>query len=255
MRRFLAYLLILIFTAAGVSYAGQDTLTQVSTIDALMTGIYDGETTLGALKKKGDFGLGTFNSLDGEMVLLDGEFYRINGQGAVERPDMTTKTPFAAVTFFEADRTILLDGGVDFSRFASETDRALPTPNMFYAIKITGSFRSVRTRSVPAQGKPYKPLKEVVKRQPLFTLTNVKGTIVGFRCPPYVKGVNVPGYHLHFIAADRSAGGHVLDFTAEKATLEIDDTTEFTLIIPSDQGFYRADLTPDREKELKAVEK
>ncbi|HEY3276561.1 MAG TPA: acetolactate decarboxylase [Syntrophorhabdaceae bacterium] len=255
MRRFIVYVLVLVFTATGLSYAGQDTLTQISTIDALMTGIYDGETTLGALKGKGDFGVGTYNSLDGEMVLVDGEFYRINGRGAVERPGMETKTPFAAVTYFEADRTVILDKDMDFAGVANVADRMLPTLNMFYAIKISGVFRIVKTRSVPAQEKPYKPLKEVVKTQPLFTLKNVKGTIVGFRCPPYVKGVNVPGYHLHFITADRSAGGHVLDFAVEKATLEIDDTTEFTLIIPSDRDFYQADLTPDREKDLKAVEK
>jgi acetolactate decarboxylase len=255
MRQLYALFLGLTVAIAGVAYAGQDTLTQISTIDALMTGIYDGETTLQLLKEKGDFGLGTFNSLDGEMVLLDGEFFRVNGRGAVERPDMKTKTPFAAVTFFEADRSAPLAAGLDFQRFVAATDTMLPTPNVFYAIKIVGTFRIVKTRSVPAQVKPYKPLAEVVKTQPVFTLKDAQGTIVGFRCPSYVKGVNVPGYHLHFLNADRTRGGHVLDFSVEKARVEIDDTGEFTVILPSDKAFYGADLTPDREKEVKAVEK
>jgi len=249
------FFLATILSVTGVSYAGQDTLTQISTIDALMSGIYDGETTLQALKEKGDFGLGTFNTLDGEMVLLGGEFFRINGKGAVERPDLKTKTPFAAVTFFEADRIVPLKKGLDFKALVAATDKMLPTANMFYAIRITGSFSVVKTRSVPAQQKPYRPLSEVVKTQPVFTLNNVRGEIVGFRCPPYVKGVNVPGYHLHFITADRSAGGHVLDFSVDTAVLEVDDTSEFTVVIPSDKAFLEADLTPDREKELKAVEK
>jgi acetolactate decarboxylase len=241
--------------AAGAAHAGRDTLTQISTIDALMEGIYDGETTLESLKKSGDFGLGTFNGLNGEMVFLDGVFYRITARGTVELPDIGTKTPFAAVTFFEPDRTIPLEAGLDFLEFAARTDKLLPTLNTFYAVKITGSFSLIRARSVPSQQKPYRLLSEVVKTQPVFDLKNVQGTIVGFRCPPYVKGINVPGYHLHFLSADRSKGGHVLAFSVEKATMEIDDTTEFFMILPSDKAFYEADLTVNREKDLKAVEK
>ncbi len=254
MRRFLILFVIVFAGFTGGVQADSDILTQVSTIDALMTGVYDGETTLAALLKEGDFGSGTFNSLDGEMVLLDGQVYRITGTGRVERPPLTTKVPFAAVTFFEADRKIPLAAGLTMPQFISETDRLLPTPNIFYAIKISGTFESVKTRSVPRQEKPYRPLAEVVKTQPEFNLKNVRGTMVGFRCPPYVKGINVPGYHLHFITADRKAGGHVLDFKAQKAIVEIDDTNEFFLMLPSDSPFYKADLALDREKELSAAE-
>lgn len=249
--------MILLIMAPGAAHAagGRDVLFQVSTIDALLTGIYDGETTLESLREKGDFGLGTFNNLDGEMLLLDGQFYRITAAGTVERPGPGTKTPFAAVTFFDADRTVPLEKGLDLQQFVAKTDKLLPTPNVFYAIKITGTFEMVRARSVARQAKPYRPLDEVVKSQGLFTLGKAEGTIVGFRCPPYVKGVSVPGYHLHFITTDRKAGGHVLDFRVDKAVLEVDDTSEFDLILPSDRAFYDADLTPDRGQALKAVEK
>jgi acetolactate decarboxylase len=254
LRRFLFFLVISLMLT-GTLHAGRDTLTQISTIDALMTGVYDGETTLLDLRGKGDFGLGTFNALNGEMILLDGEFYRVTASGAVERPDPATKTPFAAITFFEPDRKASLERGLDFRGMTAKADKMLPTANIFYAVKITGSFQMVRVRSVPAQQKPYIPLNEVVKTQPVFELKNVEGTIVGFRCPPYAKGINVPGYHLHFLTADRKAGGHVLDLRVEQALMEIDDTGEFMLILPPDKSFYGADLTPDREKELKAVEK
>ncbi len=254
MRRYYGLFLIIWLVSLGVVHAESDVLTQVSTIDALMTGIYDGDTPLYALQQKGDFGLGTFNSLDGEMVLLDGQVYRITGSGRVERPPYSTKVPFAAVTFFEADRKIPLSAGLTMSQFMRENDALLPTPNIFYAIKISGSFETVKTRSVPRQEKPYRPLGEVVKTQPQFDLKNVRGTMVGFRCPPYVKGVNVPGYHLHFITADGKAGGHVLDFKVQKAIVEIDDTREFFLVLPSDTAFNRADLSLDREKELSAAE-
>ena len=248
-------ILTISLAATCTAFAGQDTLTQLSTIDALMTGVYDGDTTLASLRERGDFGLGTFNALGGEMILLDGRFYRVAAASSVEQPDSATKTPFAAVTFFEPDLVVPLERGLDFRTLASRTGQLLPTVNVFYAIKITGTFQVVTARSVPSQKKPYKPLSEVVKTQPVFTISDVEGTIVGFHCPPYVKGLNVPGYHLHFLSADRKSGGHVLDFRVEKATMQIDETREFLLILPSDKAFNEADLKADREKELKAVEK
>ena len=88
-----------------------------------------------------------------------------------------------------------------------------PPKTCFYAVMIQGEFSYVKTRSVPAQEKPYPPLAEVTKNQPTFEFTDVTGTMVGFRCPPYVTGINVPGYHLHFLTDDRTAGGHLLEFT------------------------------------------
>jgi acetolactate decarboxylase len=251
---FLVVPLLLGAMAFGCCFAGQGTLTQVSTIDALMTGIYDGETTLAALREKGDFGLGTFNALNGEMILLDGKFYRIRETGRVETPAPAERTPFAAVTFFRSDKKLHLQTGLDLRQFAAVADSLLPTANIFYAIKITGLFQKVRTRSEPAQEKPYRPLEEVLKTQPTFNLESIRGTVVGFRCPPYVKGINVPGYHLHFVASDFGSGGHVLDFVIKDAVLDIAYVHQFSLILPPDRLFYDADLTPDREKELKAVE-
>ena len=255
MKGLLVRILFVFILFIGASCARQGVITQVSTIDALMTGVYDGEMTLADLKQKGDFGLGTFNTLDGEMVVLDGQFYRATAAGAVERPDMNTKTPFAAVTFFKPDRRVSISKGLDFQKVSQQADSRIPTPNIFYAIRITGTFQMVKTRSVPAQEKPYKALSEVVKTQPVFDLKHLEGTIIGFRCPSYVKGVNVPGYHLHFLSADRTSGGHVLDFSIENGTLEMSEIKEFFLMLPSDKAFYNADLSQDRGKELRAVEK
>ncbi len=241
--------------AAIPVFAGEDTITQVSTIDALMTGVYDGPTTLGELRGKGDFGLGTFAALDGEMVLLDGVFYQVTSTGDVRRPGPDTRTPFAAVTFFTADRTVPLAPGTDFKVFAAETQRNFPTRNSFYAVRITGKFRMVKTRSVPAQQKPYRPLTEIVKAQPVFDFADVTGTMAGFWCPSFVKGVNVPGYHLHFLRADGKRGGHVLDFVVDNATMEIDDSRNSPSSSPNDAAFDKANLEPDRTTELKAVEK
>ncbi|MCP4353779.1 MAG: acetolactate decarboxylase [Desulfobacterales bacterium] len=251
---FFAISLFLSISNANV-FAQQDTLTQVSTIDALFSGIYDGETAISELKQYGNFGLGTFNALDGEMLLIDGRFYQINTDGKARQADSNIKTPFAAVTFFETDQTLALLPGVNFDSLKKQMDQVIPTPNLFYAIRIEGVFKAVKARSIPKQSKPYKLPKEIFKTQPIFNYENVEGTMGGFRCPPYVKGINIPGYHFHFLTKDGKAGGHVLEFTIKEAVLKIDHTSVFSMILPQDKAFYDADLTRDKEAELKKVER
>lgn len=258
--RLMKKLLIAFLVLAGTILCGpdtaiaaeRDTLVQVATIDALLGGLYDGVATVGALKGYGDFGIGTFDALDGEMIVLDGQVYRVGADGrAVIVPDEET-TPFAAVTFFAPDREIPVPSGTDLESFPSLVD---PSANLFHAFLLEGRFKAVRTRSVPEQGKPYRPLVEVVKNQPLFDFQDVEGVLVGFYCPPFVKGINVPGYHLHFLTADRSAGGHVLGFTVDQATLKVDTLNRFVLHLPESEAFAGADLQKDREEELERVEK
>jgi len=236
-------------------YAQQDTLTQISTIDALLNGLYDGEITMKQLVQDGDTGIGTFNALDGEMIMLDSTIYQVTADGTVRIPDEKTTTPFAAVTFFDSDLSQKFESGTSYNTFETRLDSLLPTLNLFYAIKLKGVFKQVKTRSVPKQKKPYPPLNEVAKNQPTFDFKNVEGTMVGFRCPTYVKGINVPGYHLHFLTKDKSAGGHVLDFVIENAIAQIDYTSQFLLTLPSERAFFNTDLTVDKSKELDAVEK
>ena len=233
----------------------EEVLFQASTINALLEGVYDGEITYGELKQHGDFGIGTFNGLDGEMIGLDGMFYQVKSDGVAYAVADSMKTPFAAVTFFEADKEVALDQSVDYEQLRHFLDQMLPTQNIFYAIKIEGTFTYIKTRSVPGQHKPYPPLVEVVKHQPTFEFHDVMGTIVGFRCPAYVKGVNVPGYHLHFITEDKKGGGHVLDCRIQDVTIGIDYTSGFYLTLPEASAFYETDLSKEKESELEQVEK
>ncbi|MFO7981820.1 MAG: acetolactate decarboxylase [Desulfuromonadales bacterium] len=248
-------ILLSILAVVGINpalSAERDTLVQVSTIDALLGGLYDGVATVGSLKVRGDFGIGTFDALDGEMVILGGKVYRVRDDGeAVIVPDEET-TPFAAVTFFAPDREISIPQGTDLETFPALVD---PPANLFHAFLVEGRFATVRTRSVPEQQKPYRPLIEVVKNQPTFEFNNVEGTLVGFYCPPFVKGINVPGYHLHFLTRERTAGGHVLDFKVDEAQLSIDTLQRFVLHLPDSREFGTADLSKERKHELEKVEK
>jgi len=245
----------LLVSASATVAAQTDTLTQYSTIDALMTGIYDGQLSIEQLQGYGDFGLGTFNHLDGEMLVLDGHVYQITADGLAQEPDPRVATPFAAVTFFETDRSFPLQPGMDLAGFKTWLDSQLPTRNIFYGVKISGTFKAVQTRSVPRQNKPYLPLKEVAKTQRLFQFENIRGTVVGFRSPQYVKGLSVPGYHLHFLTADKRSGGHVLELVISQAKVEIDDTPVFSVILPNDRAFYTADLSRDQQADVEKIER
>ncbi len=255
-RKALSVLLIcLLFIAFPLTSHGGEVLYQYSTIDALLAGVYDGQLTNGELKKQGNLGLGTFNALDGEMVVLDGRVYQVTVDGKVTLAPDNGKTPFAAVTSFTPKKFVPLKEAANLTELTKLIDQALPTQNIFYALKIEGRFSQVKARSVPRQSRPYPPLAKAVEKQAVFTFTDVEGTMVGFRCPSFVKGVNVPGYHLHFLTKDRTRGGHVLDCAVENLTVQVDPTHNLTLVLPEDPEFYRLDLEKDKSSDLKKVEK
>ncbi|RJQ39597.1 MAG: acetolactate decarboxylase [Dehalococcoidia bacterium] len=241
---------------AGNPVAGRETLAQISTIDAVLSGVYDGIMSYETLKGYGDFGIGTFKALDGEMVAFDGGFYQIKANGKAYPVSGDMETPFASVTFFDTDGEYELSEGIDFAGLQKFMDATLPTENTFYAIRIDGTFSYMKTRSVPAQEKPYPPLVEVTKNQPVFEFGNIAGTVAGFRCPPFAVGVNMPGYHLHFLTDSRDAGGHILDFKVQQAVVSIDRTPDFFMVLPDSQSdFYKIDLTPNKQEELEQAEK
>lgn len=246
----------LLFTGNCSTAAERNTVTQVSTIDALLAGAYDGQMSDQELLTYGDFGIGTFDRLDGEMIVLDGKVYQIKADGKVYTPPGTLSTPFASVVAFAANAKVQVPKGTDSHGLEQLVNEAAPNMNLFCAVKVKGRFSLMKTRSVPAQSKPYPPLTEVTKNQAVFNLENVEGTIVGFRSPPFVKGINVPGYHLHFLADDLKSGGHILDFKMEEGAAEIDVCNRFSMILPEKEGdFSRMDLSTDRSKELDKAEK
>jgi acetolactate decarboxylase len=225
MRRILSVFLTLsiLVAAFGLLYAqsADHSIFQVSTFHALKKGNYDGETTFEELKKHGDFGIGTLNGLYGEMLALDGEFFQIKADGKVYAIPDEAKTPFAVVTFFKGDYAVAFAQAGDMKDLQKALDTILPLTDEPCAIRVDGDFKYIKVRSVPRQEKPYPGLEEALKHQTVFELKNVRGTLVGFRFPSYMQGVNVPGYHFHFITADKKAGGHTLDCSTEGANIDV----------------------------------
>ncbi|MCP4330359.1 MAG: acetolactate decarboxylase [Alphaproteobacteria bacterium] len=251
---------LLVFALVVVGSAGAQAdesarLFQYSTINALLHGLYEGDLTIGELARHGDFGLGTLNRIDGELVAADGDFYQVRTDGRAYPLAPEAKTPFAVVTRFTADRTLPVEGGRDLAAFKARLDGLLQAPNYFTAIRVDGRFAHLVVRSVPKQTPPFRPLAEIIGKQVKFELTDVTGTLVGIRTPDYMAGLNVPGYHFHFLTADRARGGHVLALTTGSGTVAIDEIAVFEMQLPRSAEFAKIDLSGARADEIDKVEK
>ena len=242
MPRFLSSCLPLVL--CSLAFAGQKDagVFQVSTLDALSSGIFQGAMTFAELRQHGDFGVGTFDSLDGEMVALDGHFYQVRSDGVVSRVNGNATTPFAVVTKFDSDIRLKVTQAASLAEISAFIDQLLPSKNYFYAVKIHGEFSEITVRSVPKQYPPFPPLATAVAEQSLFPLHDVEGTLVGFRSPAFVKGINQPGYHFHFISDDARAGGHALSFEIRTGTVDIDILRDQSTFLPDNQPFRDATL-------------
>jgi len=215
-----------------------DTLYQIMPYGAMALGIYSGNATLGELRQHGTFGIGAYIGMEGEMVLLDGQFYQIRTDGVAYLMNDSVKTPYAQVTYFEPDITFSVNETMTYTEVRDYVDKLLPTENMVYAIKITGEFGSATARSVPKQSEPYPPLSEVVKNQTVFNLSNISGSALGFRCPSLLGEAVFPGYHMHFLSGDKASGGHLLDFELSSGTIEVDVTPGFEIVFLESTQFY-----------------
>jgi acetolactate decarboxylase len=248
---FLFFILSLFSCARPPQY---DAIQQLSTYDALLSGFYDGRTRLQELKQAGDFGIGTFDRLDGEMVMLNGHIYQVQYSGQVRLMPDSARTPYADVCFFRTDQNFASNRVFDFKSMQTLLDSLLVNPNLFYAVKVQARFQSITTRSVAAQQKPYQPLVEAVKKQAVFEFRDVAGTLVGFRIPTFAKGVNVPGYHFHFLSDDRQQGGHVMAGQWTGMSIQIDEIRKFNLTLPADDtDFKTLDLGRDASQDAVRV--
>ncbi|MEP7288508.1 MAG: acetolactate decarboxylase [Chloroflexota bacterium] len=217
---------------SSVPVQDPQTIVQVSTYDYFAAGNLDGTITLSELQTYGDYGLGTFDKTNGEMVEVEGKIYQATADGKVQIPDGTLKTPFAVVSFWEKAPSTPITAGLTMDELKQQIDKTAPDQDVFVSIRVEGTFATLKLRSVPEQTKPYPPLTEIVKNQVVFDLTNVNGTLVGVRSPAFSKGLNAVGYHFHFISTDRKVGGHVLDLTTGEASLQFNEKPVWKILLP-----------------------
>jgi len=223
-------------------------------IVALVEGFYVENTDMVLIKEHGDFGLGTFNYLDGEMVLLDGNIYQIKSDGEVYSVKDDEQSPFACVTFFSPDTFDDIEENHTPKGFYDLLNTLIPSENMLYAIRIDGVFSHVRTRAVP-RSENYKPLVEATANQPVYDFYDIKGCLAGFYTPRFMESLNAPGYHMHFLTEDRRHGGHLIECSLKKVRIGIQHVPKLELGLPITLDFLTANLTRPIGKDLDKAEK
>lgn len=220
------------------------TLFVTGSYGAINRGVYDGDATVADLKRHGDFALGAFNAIDGELLGLDGKYYQIGAAGKVNPANDTMTTPYTTATFFKADKVISIDKPMSYLELQQYLNGQLPTQNIFYAIKVNGTFDSIKARSLTKLNQPYPstPYSTITQNEPTFDFNNVDGTLVVIVSPTYMSEISYPGYHAHFISSDGKFGGHVLDGRIAKGRAEVDILPNFTVYLPQNSKFYQADF-------------
>eukprot|EP00963_Diacronema_lutheri_P005320 scaffold412_cov311-Pavlova_lutheri.AAC.32 len=225
-------------------------------INALVEGVITDITTFADLLKYGNFGLGTFNQLDGEAVIVDGQVYQLREDGSTQRVDPLTKTPFVCLTDFDpavVQETYFEESFVGWSVFKAAIESLFESPNVVYALRITGNFQYVKTRAVSkTQGN--QTLVDAAKRQTVFEFENIEGSLVGFYTPSFLANLHVPGFHLHFIDEECKKGGHLLDLKASNIKVEVQESHVIVLQLPTTQEYMQTDLSGDVQEDLMNAE-
>lgn len=234
--------------------AEDDTVFQTSTISALLDGAYEGDVTFAELAEHGDFGLGTLQHLDGEMIALDGAFYAARADGRVSTIPPETRTPFAVVVPWRTDGGRALAAVSALTTLAMEIDRIAPPDGNILAVRVDGHFSRILARSVPKQSPPYAALADVAAQQVVFEWHDLHATLVGFRCPASLGGYDLVGYHWHVLSDDRTRGGHLLDCALTSGRAAIHHAAELHVEIPSGLAWHVPHSNAARDAVLKRIE-
>ncbi|TDM23119.1 acetolactate decarboxylase [Macrococcoides canis] len=230
-------------------------LYQYSTMGALVGGMFEGTFKIGDVLQSGDYGIGTLEGLNGELIILEGKPYLIDSEGTVREVSNDETTPFASVIQFNATHTLNYDKKVNKEQLDEIILKEIKGMNYFHAVKITGKFKLIKARSVKKQQEPYPKLVESVKEQGYFDFEDTIGTLFGFYTPHFIQGIGVGGYHVHYLSDNHQQGGHVFDFEIEDVKVEMALVEDLILKMPDTEHYRENDLNdPDMLKDIEASE-
>ena len=231
--------------------AKKDTFYHYSIWWAFVNKVFDGDLKVLDLKANGDIGLGSFDFLDGEMIMLDSVPYRITEDGKVSVGNDDDEIVYANATFFSADDQFAVNGPNDYDAFRKRLNQALPSHNYFYAFKVHGTFKKMKCGGLNKQEKPFKDgLDVLIPARPVFEKEEIAGTMIGFFCPEFIGNINVAGYHFHFISDDKKMGGHVMDFLCESPLdVQLDKMKNYHFVLPENEDYENVEL--DKEFQYK----
>ncbi len=232
------------------------TLIQASTLNALMLGNFDKTVSVKDFLHHADTGIGTYTGLDGEAIFEDGVAYKATADGKVSVMQPEDGVAFGTVAKFdESVPEVELKNISDIETLKQALEPYVKDDqNIFYMIKAKGVFKTMHVRSCFASEKPYPTLSEVAQDQREFHFENTRGDVIAVWCPKYVNGINLPGWHFHYLSGDKTQGGHILGLSADSLRVKIDKIERFDLTLPQNPEFAQRDLCEDLSAKTAAVE-
>ena len=236
----------------------QNTMYQVSTLQALAMGYTRPIITVKELIQHGDSGLGTFENVDGEMIVADGHCYRADEKGSVQEMPPETGVSFASVTFLQLERRENLTEITDIESLKSLLTVKIEERfglNSMHIVRINGFFEEIKARAENGFHSQHISLKDILsKTQKDFVFRELSGSLIGVYYPDYMDGINMPGWHFHLISDDKTRGGHVFDLHMTNGEAIIDKIQRLTIQLPTDPAFDTYALKEASHDEIKQVE-
>lgn len=219
---------------------------------AFVNKVFEGDITAGELKTKGDIALGSYNLLDGELIMLDGKLYQAKENGEVMEPNDSLKVVYANAAFFDKDGSFNIDKVDNYEILRDKINKQLPSKNFFYAFKIKGNFKYMKCGGLHKQTPLFEEgLDVLIPNRPIFERENFSGTMVGFYCPEFIGNINVAGFHFHFVSDDETFAGHVMEFEAENLTVEFDKMNQYQFVLPETEGYENVGFDKEFQYEKK----
>ena len=221
-----------------------------------MLGNFDKTVSVKDFLHHADTGIGTYTGLDGEAIFEDGVAYKATADGKVSVMQPEDGVAFGTVAKFdESVPEVELKNISDIETLKQALEPYVKEDqNIFYMIKAKGVFKTMHVRSCFACEKPYPTLSEVAQDQREFHFENTHGDVIAVWCPKYVNGINLPGWHFHYLSGDKTQGGHILGLSADSLRVKINKIERFDLTLPQNPEFAQRDLCEDLSAKTAAVE-
>lgn len=238
--------------------ANSKSIYQISTLQALAMGYTRRVTDVQSFLQHGDIGLGTFENVDGEMIVLDGECFRATEDGTVFKASPDMGIPFACIASMVSERQKEIADILNIEQLKKELDLSIEDVfglNSIHMVRIDGEFSKISARSESPYKSQHIELKDVLaKTQKEFILENTAGSLVCVYFPDYLDGINASGWHVHFVSSDHKRGGHVFDLSLKSGRMHLMKIDNIQMHIPSDPAFDTYTLKDASQKDIKEVE-
>lgn len=231
---------------------------QVSTLQALALGYTKPVVTVQDMLQNGDIGLGTFENVDGEMIILDSVCYQAKQDGSIVQAPESTGVPFAVAGSVKSGKTVEMKTMKDIEAIKTQLTLMIDMDfslNSIHIARIDGRFDKIHARA----GAPYRSqhvtLKSILsKTQKDFSFEGLCGTLVCVYFPDYMDGINASGWHMHFLSEDRKFGGHVFEASMDSGKCMIQKMDRIEIQLPNDAAFDTYSLKEASQDEIEEVE-